>query len=130
MKNKTILLLTLFSVVYSCNTSEKLKEKSKGLYLEQEEKNFGEITSTKKIELSINLINDSENIDSIISIVKSCGCTKVKENKIIIKPHSEGKISLIYNPEKDSGRIQKSVFLRTSKDEILTYRFKAFVKKN
>lgn len=128
MKNKTFLFLSVIVLLYSCENSSSKKYQNK-IYLESEQIDFGNIKHSKKVNFKLNIINGTNKLDSVIAISKSCGCTQVKQNRIILPANSEKSLDLIYNPNKDSGKIKKTIILRTSNESMLIYRFKAFVKK-
>ncbi len=127
MKNKIILFLSLALFTYSCENSSSKQYENK-IYLESDKIDFGNIKNSKKVNFKLNIINGTNKLDSVIAISKSCGCTQVKQDRIILEPNSSKSLDLVYNPEKDSGKIKKTIILRTSNETMLIYRFKAFVK--
>tara|TARA_R110002072_G_scaffold303031_1_gene491527 strand:+ start:27543 stop:27932 length:390 start_codon:yes stop_codon:yes gene_type:complete len=126
MKNNLLflLLLTLFQ---SCNNSIELEKPEKKAYLLPTNIDLGKIScqKTKKIELKV--VNPSSKTITIEGVSKSCSCTDVEVSSYNVKPNSHSTISLVYNPIDDFQKVKKSIIIRTSDGQILSFKFEADV---
>lgn len=80
---------------------------------------------TKKIELKV--VNPSSKTITIEGVSKSCSCTDVEVSSYNVKPNSHSTISLVYNPIDDFQKVKKSIIIRTSDGQILSFKFEADV---
>lgn len=100
------------------------------VFLSPDSTELGEIKTDKTIGISFDIVNDSEENLQILSQAKSCGCTQLSLKSKRIKAHSRVKVRLQFDPEKESGRFEKSVFFRLNNGEILIFKFSGVAENN
>lgn len=99
------------------------------VFLAPDSTNLGEIPTNKTIGISFAVVNETDENHTIISQAKSCGCTELKLKSKLVKAHDRVKVYLQFDPEKESGKFEKSVFLRMDNGEILVYKFKGIAQR-
>lgn len=122
MKNKFVITAVLFLIVLLFNCSGGRTSKGK-VVLSPKSIDLGIIESKQKINISFELVNDSDEKRKIVSKAQSCGCTKMKMTSETIRPYQRLKINLIFDPKNEFGQFEKSAFIRLDNNEILILKF-------
>ena len=123
MGKNILVIFGLSLLLASCSEHQPAKET---VILSPGSTDLGEITTAKIIGISFTIVNESDEDLHIISQAKSCGCTKLKLKSKLVKAHDRVKVYLQFDPEKETGKFEKSVFFRLDNGEILVYRFNGF----
>lgn len=121
------MVLILAFLLVNCSGGE-AKAKN-AVVLNPESIDLGTIQATEKVKVEFELINHSDEQRKIISHAQSCGCTKLTTKTKILRAHQTLKVALIFDPERESGRFEKSAFLRLDNNEIMVFKFKGTVGK-
>lgn len=122
-------LLILFTVYNKYLKTEKWnKHKTKILWLPKKEINIGKIPFINDTTFNCIIKNDSTNNLYIQEVSSTCGCTKYKVNKRMIKPYDTTNISITIKPQY-IGKNTTAIILKTntiSKVEGLSIIYEAY----
>lgn len=126
MKTKSIFIL--LSCLISCNRANTARESAmQTVQLLENEKQLGDISNNKLVELEVKFQNSYGNDVSIDNFQGSCGCTDIKMVSKAIKAKSTARVSVVYDPKEDVGETKKKVVFRLSNGQLLVYTFTANV---
>lgn len=130
MKNSIInmIALTLLLLLAACSENAK-NEQKKVFFLSPETVDLGTVETDRTIDIAFNIVNDSDENRRISSHAKSCGCTELNLSTKTVKAGHKLKVHLTFDPKNESGRFEKSAFLRLDNSEILVFKFKGTVGK-
>lgn len=97
---------------------------------ESKEVSFGEIESSKVVDLEFNFQNTGDDVLIIKNIAASCGCTAAKLEKKEYKPGEKGKIKVKFYSQGYNGKVIKSITVSTNDPENVYTRLKVSGKVN
>ena len=106
-RTRLFLVLTLFTLLFSCNTKQE-KIKNTKVLVEVSVNDFGKISAKKEVSTIFKFENIGEHPLLISDVRTSCGCTVPEWPKEKIEQGNQGEIKVSYDA-KHPGRFTKTI---------------------